>query len=106
MQTSQDYIFYILRYFAAKPRHFTKFRMLFPAVLMNIPNSTTLHERRNQASEKFFNQILESTIHKLFNLISKVDPLSCYNLRKVKKLEIPKFKTERFKNASSLNTNK
>ena len=28
-----------LQYFATKLDHFTKFRMLFPAVLMNIPNS-------------------------------------------------------------------
>ena len=35
----QDYIFDILQCFATKRHNFTKFRMLFPAVLMNIPNS-------------------------------------------------------------------
>ena len=38
-QTSQDYIFHILQCFAIKLHNFTKFRMLFPPVLMNIPNS-------------------------------------------------------------------
>ena len=37
-QTSQDYIFHILQCFAIKLHNFTKFRTLFPAVLMNIPN--------------------------------------------------------------------
>ena len=32
-------IFHILQCFATKLHYFTKFRMLFPAVLMNIPNS-------------------------------------------------------------------
>ena len=36
LQTSQDYIF---RNFATKLHNFTKFGMLFSAVLMNIPNS-------------------------------------------------------------------
>ena len=34
-----DYICHILRYFSTKLHNFTKFRMLFPAVLMNFPNS-------------------------------------------------------------------
>ncbi len=38
-QTSHDCIFLILRYFATKLHNFTKFMMLFPAVLMNFPNS-------------------------------------------------------------------
>ena len=36
---SHDCIFHILRYFATKLHNFTKFRMLFPAVLMNFPDS-------------------------------------------------------------------
>ena len=32
-------IFHILRYFSSKLHNFTKFMMLFPAVLMNFPNS-------------------------------------------------------------------
>ena len=39
LQTSQDYIFQILPYFATKLYHFAKFRMLFRVVLINIPNS-------------------------------------------------------------------
>ena len=31
--------YHILRYFSTKLRNFTKFMMLFPAVLMNFPNS-------------------------------------------------------------------
>ena len=38
-QTSQGYIFQILQYFENKLHNFTKFRMLFPAALMNIPSS-------------------------------------------------------------------
>ena len=38
-QISQDYIFDILQCFAIKLYNFTKFTMLFLAVLMNIPNS-------------------------------------------------------------------
>ena len=38
-QTSHDCIFHILRYLATKLHNFTKFMMLFPAVLMNFPNS-------------------------------------------------------------------
>ena len=38
-QTSHDCICHILRYFSTKLHNFTKFRMLFPAVLMNFPNS-------------------------------------------------------------------
>ena len=38
-KTSEDYIFHILQYFATKLYNFTKLRMLFAAVLMNIPNS-------------------------------------------------------------------
>ena len=38
-QTSQEYIFHILQCFATSLHNFTKFRMLFLAVLLNIPNS-------------------------------------------------------------------
>ena len=38
-QTSQYYIFHILQYFATKLHNFTKFRMLFPAVLMSISSN-------------------------------------------------------------------
>ena len=34
-----DCIFHILRYFATKLHNFTKYRILFPAGLMNFPNS-------------------------------------------------------------------
>ena len=37
-QTSHDCIFHILRYFSSKLHNFTKFMMLFPAALMNLPN--------------------------------------------------------------------
>ena len=61
----------------------------------------TLYERRKGASQKFFQQILDDPCHKLYNLISKVDPASSKRL-----INIPHFKTERFKNtflvASSL----
>ena len=49
-------------------------------ILMSVLKSIlrlTLHERRNQACEKFFNQILEDSNHKLSNLISKVNLTSC-----------------------------
>ncbi len=38
-QTSRDCIFHILRYFATKLHNSIKLMMLFPAVLMNFPNS-------------------------------------------------------------------
>ncbi len=38
-RVTQKYILHILRYFATKLHNFTKFMMLFPAVLMNFPNS-------------------------------------------------------------------
>ena len=38
-KTSEDYIFHILQYFATKLHNFTKFRLLFAAMLMNVPNS-------------------------------------------------------------------
>ncbi len=38
-QTSHDCIFHILRYFSTKLHNLTQFMMLFPAVLMNFPNS-------------------------------------------------------------------
>ena len=38
-QTSHDCIFHILLYFTTKLHNFTKFMMLFPAVLTNFPNS-------------------------------------------------------------------
>ena len=38
-KTSKDYIFHILQYFATKLHNVTKFRMLFAAVLIIIPNS-------------------------------------------------------------------
>ena len=34
-QTSQDYIFHILKHFAANPHNFTKFRMLIPTACAN-----------------------------------------------------------------------
>ena len=37
LQTSRGYIFHILQYFATKHHHFTKIKILFLAVLMNIP---------------------------------------------------------------------
>ena len=66
----------------------------------------TLYERRERASQKFFQRILDDPCHKLYNLISKVDPASSYNFRHKRLINIPHFKTERFKNtflvASSL----
>ena len=66
----------------------------------------TLYERRERASQKFFQRIIDDPCHKLYNLISKVDPASSYNFRHKRLINIPHFKTERFKNtflvASSL----
>ena len=39
MQTLQDHIFHILQYFATKLHNCMKFRMLFPAVLIDFQNS-------------------------------------------------------------------
>ena len=39
LQTSQDYIFRILQYIATKRGNCMKLRMLFPTVLVDIPNS-------------------------------------------------------------------
>ena len=58
----------------------------------------TLYERRERTSQKFFQRILDDPCHKLHNLISKVDPASSYNLRHKRLINIPHFKTERFKN--------
>lgn len=70
----------------------------------------TLLKRRKMACEKFFNQTVENPNNKLSNFISKVDLPSSYHLRNGKRISIPNFKTERFKNsfliASSLNANK
>jgi len=67
---------------------------------------TTLYERRERASWKFFQRILENPSHKLHNLISKAHSASSFNLRYKRLINIPHFKTERFKNtflvASSL----
>ena len=66
----------------------------------------TLYERSELASQKFFQRILDDPCHKLYNLISKFDPASSYNLRHKRLINLPHFKTERFKNtflvASSL----
>ena len=57
----------------------------------------TLYERRERASQKFFQQILNNPI--VINyIISKVDPVSSYNLRHKRLINIIHFKTERFKN--------
>ncbi len=40
LQTSQRYIFHILQHFTTKLCHFTNFRMLFNAVVMNFPYIT------------------------------------------------------------------
>ena len=39
LQTSGGYIFHISQYFVTRLHNFTKFRMLFPTMLMNLPNS-------------------------------------------------------------------
>ena len=56
----------------------------------------TLYERRERASQKFFQRILDDPCHKLYNLISKVDPASSYNFRHKRLINIHHFKTERF----------
>ena len=62
----------------------------------------TLYERRERASQKFFQRILDDPCHKLYNLISKVDPASSYNFLHKILINIPHFKTERFKNTNFL----
>ena len=39
LQISLEYIFHILEYFATKLHYFMKFNMLYPAVLIYVPNS-------------------------------------------------------------------
>ena len=58
-----------------------------------------LQERRNKSCEKFFNKILDNPNHKLFNLISINEKKPCYNLRNERIVDVPKFRTERFKNS-------
>ena len=58
--------------------------------------------------ENFLNKILANPNHKLFNLISISKKIPSYNLRNERTVDVPKFKTERFKNsliASSLIVN-
>ena len=70
---------------------------------------STLRERRNKSCENFFNKIMANPNHKLFNLISISKKIPFYNLRNERTVDVPKFKTERFKNsfliASSLIVN-
>ncbi len=69
----------------------------------------SLYARRQIACNKLFNQILNKPNHKLSNLIPKIDTSLNYQLRNNKKIHVPKFYTERFKNsyviASCLNIN-
>jgi hypothetical protein len=59
----------------------------------------SLYARRQIACNKFFNQILNNPNHKLNNLIPKIDTSLNYQLRNDKKIHVPKFYTERFKNS-------
>ena len=67
----------------------------------------TVYERRELASETFFQRILDNPSHKLYNLISKAATEPFHNLRHKRLINIPK--TERFKNtflvANSLKVN-
>ena len=69
----------------------------------------SLYARRQKACDKLFKQILEDPNHKLNNLIPRTDASTNYQLRNDKKIHVPKFCTERFKNtyiiASCLNLN-
>ena len=58
----------------------------------------SLYARRQIACNKLFNQILNNPNHKLNNLIPKIDTSLNYQLRNDKKIHVPKFYTERFKN--------
>ena len=59
----------------------------------------SLQARRQTACNKLFNQILNNPNHKLHNLIPKIDTSLNYQLRNNKKIHVPKFYTERFKNS-------
>ena len=59
----------------------------------------SLYTRRQIACNKFFNQILNNPNHKLNNLIPKIDTSLNYQLRNDKKIHVPRFYTERFKNS-------
>ena len=66
-QISQDYhyIFHILQCFATKLHNFAKFRMLFPAVLINIPNfKVCLKGESSIAKEKINNNDNECNFKK------------------------------------------
>ena len=59
----------------------------------------SLYARRQTACNKHFNQILNNPNHKLHNLIPKIDTSLNYQLHNNKKIHVPKFYTERFKNS-------
>jgi hypothetical protein len=59
----------------------------------------SLYARRQIACNKLFTQILNNPNHKLHNLIPKIDTSLNYQLRNNKKIHVPKFYTERFKNS-------
>ena len=59
----------------------------------------SLYARKQTACNKLFNQILNNPNHKLHNLIPKIDTSLNYQLRNNKKIHVPTFYTERFKNS-------
>ena len=58
----------------------------------------SLHTRRQKACDKLFKQILEDPNHKLNDLIPRTDVSINYQLRNDRKIHVPNFCTERFKN--------
>ena len=58
----------------------------------------SLHTRRQKACDKLFKQILEDPNHKLNDLIPRTDVSINYQLRNDRKIYVPNFCTERFKN--------
>ena len=64
-----------------------------------ISGLSTLRERRSKSCENFFNKISANPNHKRFNVISISKKIPFYNLRNERTVDVPKFKTERFKNS-------
>ena len=59
---------------------------------------TSLYDRRNVLCHSFFKQ-LEKPDNKLFNLLPPLRKSGAYHLRKAKKYECPRIRTERYKNS-------
>ena len=82
------YIFYLLSIYI----------LLTDPSLFGSVNRTLLHTRRQKACDKLFKHILEDPNHKLNDLIPRTDVSINYQLRNDRKIHVPNFCTERFKN--------